>query len=90
TQNWLNYAFEGEQWLAKQAIIPNFLTLKLLVNLIQLYDSGKHIGFNSEVYAKVGQLYDDFYRQELTKRNQVRKLKVKEVMIDEKLVNEAD
>ncbi|ODV81414.1 PLU-1-domain-containing protein [Suhomyces tanzawaensis NRRL Y-17324] len=82
TQTWLPYATEAEQWLAKQSILPNFLTFKLLVNLIQLYDSGKSIGFNSLIYSKVGSFYEEMYRNELEIRFKIRKLKIKEMIID--------
>ncbi|KAK6454103.1 PLU-1-like protein-domain-containing protein [Scheffersomyces xylosifermentans] len=90
TKNWLNYSLEAEKWLSSQSIIPNFSTFKLLTNLIQLYDSGKNIGFNSDVYSKIGYFYNQFYQEELELRAQIRKLKIKEVLIDEKIFNEVD
>ncbi|EAZ63821.2 protein involved in cell wall biogenesis and architecture [Scheffersomyces stipitis CBS 6054] len=90
TKNWLDYALEAEKWLQSQSILPNFSTFKMLTNLIQLYDSGKNVGFNSEVYERVNSLYDALYQEELELRSQIRKLKIKEINIDEKLFNEID
>ena len=83
TNSWLNYSIEGEKWLAKQNIIPGFLTFKLLVNLAVIYDSGSNLLFNSEIFAKAHTMYDQLYQEEIALRNEVRKLKIKEVIIDE-------
>lgn len=91
TKLWLDYALEGERLLSKESIIPNFSTFKLIVNLIQLYDSGKSIGFNSDIYYKIRIMYDDFYKKELDIRKKVRKLiSFKELIIDEKFNGELD
>lgn len=90
SQTWLSHALEGEKWLSKQAILPNFLTFKLIVNLIQLYDSGKPVGYSSEVYDNVRSLYEQMYQSEIELRARVRKLRIPEVLIDEKNIHELD
>ncbi|KAK6198744.1 PLU-1-like protein-domain-containing protein [Scheffersomyces amazonensis] len=84
TKNWLDYALEAETWLSNQSTICNFSTFKLLINLIQIYDSGQSIGFNSDIYNKIRPIYDNLLEQELELRSKIRKLKIKEVLIDEK------
>ncbi|RLV96286.1 Multicopy suppressor of chk1 protein 1 [Spathaspora sp. JA1] len=90
SKTWLNFSLEGEKWLAKQNLLPNFSIFKLLVNLAQMYDSGQNITFDSEIYSQVGGLYNDLLRTEIDLRNKVRKFKTKEVLIDEKLFMESD
>ncbi|KAK6460903.1 PLU-1-like protein-domain-containing protein [Scheffersomyces coipomensis] len=90
TKDWLDYALEAETWLSNQSIIPNFSTFKLLINLIQIYDSGQNIGFSSEIYNKIRPMYDELLENELELRNKIRKLKIKEVSIDEKQFSETD
>ena len=75
TKNWLNYAIEGEKWLNKQSILPNFLIFKLLINLAQLYESGNNnVFFNSEIYEQSLQMYSLLYKQELKLRDKSKKV----------------
>ncbi|EGW35323.1 uncharacterized protein SPAPADRAFT_131982, partial [Spathaspora passalidarum NRRL Y-27907] len=90
SKTWLNFSVEGEKWLAKQSILPNFSIFKLLINLAQMYDSGHNTTFDSEIYSQVGGLFDDLLAREIDLRNKVRKLKIKEVLIDEKSFIETD
>ncbi|RCK60593.1 Protein ECM5 [Candida viswanathii] len=83
TNSWLSYSIEGEKWLAKQSIIPSFLTFKLLVNLAVMYDSGSNLLFNSDIFSRAHTMYEELYQEEINLRNEVRKLKVKEVIIDD-------
>ena len=83
TNAWLNYSIEGEKWLAKQNIIPSFLTFKLLVNLAIMYDSGSSLLFNSDIFARAHAMYNKLYLEEIALRNEVRKLKIKELIIDD-------
>ncbi|KAI5953426.1 ECM5 [Candida jiufengensis] len=80
---WLDYALEGEKWLQKQGILPNFSTFKLLSSLAIMYDTGKSISFSSDVFAKVAKLYESIYLREVELRNEVRKYKLKETTINE-------
>lgn len=90
TKTWLDNALEGEKWLTKQSILPNFLTFKLVVNMIQLYDSGKQIGFSADVFEKLRHMYETFYEEETDLRTKARRLKIPESLIDEKNLFEAD
>lgn len=93
TKSWLNYAIEGEKWLKKQTILPNFLTFRLLCNIAQIYDSGNNnIHFNAEVFGEVSRLYNVLYEKELELRRNIREsnFHIKEVVIDERTLNEVD
>ncbi|CUM67421.1 uncharacterized protein PRCAT00005116001 [Priceomyces carsonii] len=91
TKCWLKYALEGERWLSKQSVLPNFSIIRLVINLIQLYDSGKNIGFNSEIYSEIMKIYDTFYNTEIELRAKVRKLlSIKELILDEKSLADND
>ncbi|CAK9438474.1 uncharacterized protein LODBEIA_P26980 [Lodderomyces beijingensis] len=82
SSTWLKYAQEGEKWVSKQGVIPNFSFFKLLVSLAVIYDNGDNVLFNSTVFANVAALYKPLYQRELELRNEVRKLKnVKESAI---------
>lgn len=90
---WLDYAEEGELWLAKQGLLPNFLTFRLLVNFAQLYELSDltHIHFDAEIYAKVLALYSKLLEKELALRQKLRgSIKIKETTVEEKNVSEAD
>ncbi|CUM57185.1 unnamed protein product [Debaryomyces tyrocola] len=93
TKNWLNYAIEGEKWLNKQSILPNFLIFKLLINLAQLYESGNNnVFFNSEIYEQSLHMYSSLYKQELKLRDRVRKKfsHIRELVIDDKTFGDID
>ncbi|KAG7661058.1 ECM5 [[Candida] subhashii] len=90
TKMWLRYSLEGERWLAKQSILPNFSIAKLLINLAQMYDSGHTVTFNSDVYSSIAGFYEELYQREIEMRNKVRKLKVKESLIEEKAFMDSD
>lgn len=93
TKNWLSYAIEGEKWLAKQGIIPCFLTFKMLVNLAQLYETpGNDIHFSPEVYATVVEMYNYCFGREVYLRNLIReKAKyIREFVVDEKTFGDVD
>lgn len=93
TKSWLSYAIDGEKWLKKQAILPNFLTFRLLCNIAQIYDSGNNnIHFNAEVFGEVSRLYNILYEKELELRKDIRdtNFHIKEVVIDERTLNEVD
>ncbi|CAG86700.2 DEHA2D02310p [Debaryomyces hansenii CBS767] len=93
TKNWLNYAIEGEKWLNKQSILPNFSIFKLLINLAQLYESGNNnVFFNSEIYEQSLQMYSLLYKQELKLRDRVRKKfsHIRELVIDDKTFGDID
>lgn len=90
---WLDYAEEGESWLAKQDLLPNILVFRLLINFAQLYESSDltHIHFDAEIYDKVLSLYSKLLDRELESRQQLRSIiKIKETTIDEKNVSEVD
>lgn len=93
TKNWLNYAIEGEKWLNKQSILPNFLIFKLLINLAQLYESGNNnVFFNSDIYEQSLHMYSSLYKQELKLRDRVRKKfnHIRELVIDDKTFGDID
>lgn len=93
TKIWLDYAIEGEKWLNKQSILPNFLIFKLLINLAQLYESGSNnVFFNTEIYEKSLQMYTTFYKNELKLRDSVRKKfsHIRELVIDDKTFGDID
>ncbi|KRZ99749.1 uncharacterized protein AC631_04479 [Debaryomyces fabryi] len=93
TKNWLNYALEGEKWLNKQSILPNFLIFKLLINLAQLYESGNNnVFFNSDIYEQSLHMYSSLYKQELKLRDRVRKkfTHIRELVIDDKTFGDID
>lgn len=93
TKTWLNYAIEGEKWLAKQHIIPCFLTFKMLLNLAQLYETpGSDIHFSPEVYLNVVEIYNYCFGQEVYLRNLVRKRAkyIREFVVDEKTFGDVD
>lgn len=90
TNCWLNYALDAEENLAARGIIPNFLIFKMLINLIQVFDSGKSIGYGSDVYFKIKYMYEEICSKELELRQEIRKLKIKETIVDEKYVSFAD
>lgn len=93
TKSWLNYAIEGEKWLKKQSILPNFLTFRLLCNIAQIYDSGNNnIHFNAEVFNEVSEAYNDLYEKELELRKRIRdsSFHIKETVVDERTLNELD
>lgn len=90
TKCWLNYASQAEELMSSEGIMPNFLVFKMLINLIQVFDSGKNIAYGSDVYMKIQDLYDELCTRELDLRQEVRKLKIKESIIDEKGLSIAD
>ena len=77
TKSWLDYALESEKWLAKQNIIPGFLTFKLLVNLALMYEGGTNLLFDSDIFYKAASMYDQLYQEEINLRNEVRKFRIK-------------
>ncbi|CAK7891912.1 hypothetical protein CAAN1_19S00628 [[Candida] anglica] len=83
TASWLDYALDGEKWLNKQLLLPNFSTFRLLVNLAQLLETTTHhrICFDAEVYAKASEMYSNMYREEVRLRDAVRKFNVREVVV---------
>lgn len=85
---WLEHAIEGEKWLSKQGILPNFLIFKLLVTVATTYDNGTCISFNSEVFAKVAKLYEKLYVDEIKLRDQIRKLKIKETSVNDESLSD--
>lgn len=90
---WLDYAVEGERWLQKQGILPNFLVFKLLVNFAQLFESNSeaNVHFDSEVYRKVLNLFSDLIEKELSLRQALRKrIKLKEITVEDRHAMEAD
>lgn len=82
TKSWLDYALESEKWLAKQNIIPGFLTFKLLVNLALMYEGGTNLLFDSDIFYKAATMYDQLYQEEINSRNEVRKFRIKEMVVD--------
>ncbi|CCE82360.1 Piso0_002083 [Millerozyma farinosa CBS 7064] len=93
SKSWLDYAIEGEKWILKQGILPNFSIFKLVLNVIQLHDSGNtNIVFDSDIYKRIAHLYEDFYKKELELRNTIRKspLTIRELVLDEKYFNDID
>lgn len=83
TKSWLDYALESEKWLAKQNIIPGFLTFKLLVNLALMYEGSTNLLFDSDIFYKAASMYDQLYQEEINLRNEVRKFRIKEVVVDD-------
>lgn len=93
SKSWLDYAIEGEKWILKQGILPNFLIFRLVLNVIQLHDSGNtNIVFDLDVYERIAPLYEDFYKKELELRNIVRKspIPIRELVLDEKYFSDID
>lgn len=93
SKSWLDYAIEGEKWISKQGILPNFLIFKLVLNVIQLHDSGNtNIVFDLDVYKRIAHLYEDFHKKELELRNIIRKspMPIRELVLDEKYFNDID
>lgn len=91
--SWLKHAMEGERWLAKQSLLPNFLVFKLIVNLIHMMDpvNGKMLHFDSRVNTEVSAVYSDLLDQELELRQLIRKkFKPKEILLEEKVISEVD
>lgn len=94
TSNWLDYALEGEKWINKQLLLPNFLTFKLLINLAQLHETTSpknKVYFDAEVYCKALEMYEKLYEKEVENREKVRTLtkNIKEV-IEEKSFLDGD
>ncbi|KAG5421886.1 ECM5 [Candida metapsilosis] len=85
---WLDYALDGEKWLAKQGILPNFSIFKLLVTVATIYDNGGCISFNSEIFSRVANLYGVLYVKEIELRDKIRKLKVKETSVTEESMSD--
>ncbi|CCG22573.1 Ecm5 protein [Candida orthopsilosis Co 90-125] len=85
---WLDYAIEGENWLSKQGILPNFSVFKLLVTVAMIYDNGGYISFNSDVFARVASLYEALYLREIELRDKIRKLKIKETSVVEESLSD--
>ncbi|CAI5757797.1 unnamed protein product [Candida verbasci] len=90
TEHWLDYAVEGEEWLLKQKILPNLSIFKMIIDLAIAYDTGGHIMFNHEIFDRIALVYKDLYKFEIEQRNQIRDLKVKEVVIDDNLNSISD
>ncbi|CAH2355929.1 hypothetical protein CLIB1423_39S00166 [[Candida] railenensis] len=94
TSNWLDYAIEGEKWINKQLLLPNFSTFKMLVNFAQLQEShhsNQKIYFDSEVYSKASEVFGKLYTEEIELREKVRSAtrNIKEI-VDEKLFVDGD
>lgn len=94
TSNWLDYAIEGEKWINKQLLLPNFLTFKMLVNFAQLQEihhSTQKIYFDLEVYSKALEVFSKLYAEEIELRDKVRSASrnIKEI-VDEKLFIDGD
>lgn len=90
---WLDYAESGEEWLAKQGVLPSLLFFKLLVNLAQLYESNdiKFVHFDEDVYSKALSVYSRLLSKELELRSKVRDaVKIKETTIEERNIPDGD
>lgn len=88
TASWLDFALEGEKWINKQLLLPNFLLFKMLVNLAQLHESARHyVYFDSDVYQKALQQYAEISEAEIKLRDNVRAVlqaTKREVVLEEK------
>lgn len=90
---WLEYGMEGERWLAKQSLLPNFLTFKLFVSLIHQLDTTAHsaLHFESDVHDELLLVYSNVMEAELELRQFVRRLvKTKDILVEEKFMTETD
>lgn len=90
---WLDYAEEGEMWLAKQGILPNMLIFRMLINFAQFHESNDFNGgrFDAEIYSEVLSIYSIFLDRELSLRAKIREtLKIKETTVEERNVSDAD
>lgn len=93
SKSWLKYGMAAEQWLAKQSLLPNFLTFKLLVNLIHQFDapSNSLLHFESDVHDELFKVYSDEVDAELESRQFVRRqIKAKDILVEEKFISEMD
>lgn len=90
---WLDYAEEGESWIAKQGILPNILIFRMLINFAQFHESNDvNCGhFDADIYSKVLSIYSKFLDRELGLRAKIRQtLKVKETTVEERNISDID
>lgn len=90
---WLKYAREGELWLGKQNLLPNFLLFKLLANYPSLLDpiNDAQLCISDQVLHEVLDLFSEMIDDELAARKYVRKnFRMKEVGIEERHIADTD
>lgn len=94
TASWLDSALEGEKWINKQLLLPNFLLFKMLVNLAQLHESARHnVYFDSHVYQRALQQYAEMSEAEIKLRENVRAVlqaTKREVVLEEKFYSDGN
>ncbi|KAL7665873.1 PHD-type domain-containing protein [[Candida] zeylanoides] len=94
TASWLDSALEGEKWINKQLLLPNFSLFKMLVNLAQLHESARHnVYFDSHVYQRASQQYAEMSEAEIKLRENVRAVlqaTKREVVLEEKFYSDGN
>ena len=48
-----------------------------------MYEGGTNLLFDSDIFYKAASMYDQLYQEEINLRNEVRKFRIKEVVVDD-------